>query len=148
MPPTSLKILLSAYACEPGFGSEAAVGWTWASQLGPEHEVHVITRESNRAAIEAELAVRPLPRVHFSYFDLPPWIRAWKRGNRGVHLYYFLWQIGAYRVARALHEAVAFDVVHHVTFASVRFPSWMGLLGPPFIFGPVGGGEYSPRALW
>ncbi len=148
MPSSSLKILLSAYACEPGFGSEAAVGWAWASGLGPAHEVHVITRESNRAAIEAELALRPLPRVHFSYFDLPHWSRAWKRGNRGVHLYYLLWQIGAYRVARKLHERVAFDVVHHVTFASVRFPSFLGLLGVPLVFGPVGGGEYSPRPLW
>ena len=148
MPPSSLKILLSAYACEPGFGSEAAVGWAWASQLGTAHEVHVITRESNRAAIEAELSRRPLSRVQFSYFDLPHRIRTWKRGNRGVRLYYFLWQIGAYRVARKLHQRVAFDVIHHVTFASVRFPSFMGLLGVPFIFGPVGGGEYSPRALW
>ena len=38
------RILLSAYACEPGKGSEPAVGWMWATELaGLGHEVWVIT---------------------------------------------------------------------------------------------------------
>ena len=49
----SLKILYSAYACEPGRGSEPGVGWHWAvetARLG--HEVWVITRANNRGVIE------------------------------------------------------------------------------------------------
>ena len=51
------RILLSAYACEPGKGSEPEVGWLWATELADAgHEVWVITREANRHAIEMELA--------------------------------------------------------------------------------------------
>lgn len=143
-----LTVLLSAYACEPGVGSEAAVGWGWVPELAKTCHVHVITRESNRARIEEELSERPLLNASFWYFDLPSWMREWKRGNRGVHAYYMLWQIGAYLLARRLQKTAPFDLVHHVTFASVRFPSLMILLGRPFIFGPVGGGEYAPISVW
>jgi glycosyltransferase involved in cell wall biosynthesis len=42
---------------------------------------------------------------------------------------------------------VTFDLVHHVTLASIRFPSFMGRLGIPFMFGPVAGGETAPMRL-
>lgn len=143
------SVLLSAYACEPGLGSEQAVGWGWAVGLGRRcRHITVITRESNRARIEAWRRDNALPNVEFHYCDLPRWQRFWKRGNTGVHLYYFLWQVKAYRLARMLARTVKFDVVHHVTFVNMRMPSFMGRLGLPFIFGPVAGGEYSPRALW
>jgi glycosyltransferase involved in cell wall biosynthesis len=142
------RILLSAYACEPGKGSEPEVGWLWATELGDAgHEVWVITREANRDAIEMELRVSDRPRLHFIYYDLPKWARGWKRGARGVYLYYAMWQWGAYRVARHLTRTIAFDCVHHVTFVGVRAPSFMGLLGLRFILGPVSGGESVPRAL-
>jgi glycosyltransferase involved in cell wall biosynthesis len=89
-----------------------------------------------------------MPNVRWVYFDLPPWLSFWKRGQRGVHLYYYLWQIGAYRLARNLHAKVRFDVIHHVTFAQYQIPSFMGNLGVPFIFGPVGGGESTPWRFW
>ncbi len=40
-----------------------------------------------------------------------------------------------------------FDVVQHVTYVSVRYPSFMGSLGIPFYFGPVSGGEKVPPKL-
>src|SRR5450755_1014907 len=142
------RILLSAYACEPGKGSEPEVGWLWATELADAgHEVWVITRQANRPAIETQLASRQRPRLHFTYYDLPPWARKWKRGSRGVHLYYALWQWGAYRAARRLTRKTNFDCVHHVTFVSVRGPCFMGRLGLPFILGPVSGGESVPKAL-
>ncbi len=142
------RILLSAYACEPGKGSEPEVGWLWATELADAgHEVWVITRETNRAAIEMEIAGQSKPRLHFSYYDLPQWARKWKRGAKGVHLYYALWQWGAYRQARRLTSQIRFDCVHHVTFVGLRAPSFMGLLGLPFFLGPVSGGETVPRML-
>lgn len=148
MPPTP-SVLLSAYACEPGLGSEAAVGWNWAAGLAQAGcPVHVITRASNRARIEAHLAQAPQPNLQFSYFDLPRWARFWKRANRGVHLYYLLWQVGAFMLARRLVKQTRFDLVHHVSFVTARFPSFMGWLGLPFVFGPLAGGEYAPARLW
>ncbi len=143
-----LKVLLSAYACEPGQGSEAGVGWNVALHVARYHDVLVITRENNRPVIEAALADAAGVRPRFVYFDLPPWARWWKRRQRGVQLYYYLWQLGAYFVARRLHRAIRFDLVHHVTFVKYWAPSFGALLSVPFLWGPVGGGESSPRHLW
>ena len=48
-----MKILLSAYACEPNRGSEQGVGWSWAVELSKHHEVWVITRYNNEPTISA-----------------------------------------------------------------------------------------------
>ena len=143
-----LRILISAYACEPEKGSEPGIGWNWASEMGRHHEVWVITRANNRVPIEKSLAKEPLPNVHWVYFDLPGWARFWKKGERGLHPYYYLWQIGAYFVVRKLHRCVCFNLVHHVTFVNYWMPSFLVLLPIPFIWGPVGGGESAPRSFW
>jgi glycosyltransferase involved in cell wall biosynthesis len=140
-----MKVLVSAYACEPGKGSEPGVGWSWALEISRWHEVWVITRANNRGPIEKVLAERPLPNVHWVYFDLPRWASFWKKGSRGVHAYYCLWQLGAYFVARKLHREVRFDLVHHVTVVNYWLPAFLALLPVPFVWGPVGGGESAPR---
>ena len=103
------RILLSAYACEPGKGSEPAVGWMWATELAAlGHEVWVITRSANRSAIEAALRSREPSRLHFVYCDLPLWARSWKKLPGAIYLYYFLWQWLAFRRARRLQSRAAF----------------------------------------
>jgi glycosyltransferase involved in cell wall biosynthesis len=142
-----MKVLLSAYACEPGKGSEPGIGWNWVRQIARFAEVWVITRSNNREAIEKALAEEPLPNVHWVYFDLPRWARFWKKGQKGVHLYYYLWQVGIYFIAPRLHRQVGFDLVHHVTFGNYWLPSFLALLPVPFVWGPVGGGESAPRTF-
>jgi glycosyltransferase involved in cell wall biosynthesis len=142
-----MKLLLSAYACEPNKGSEPGVGWNWVQALlRRAYDLHVITRSNNRADIEMA-APAGNNGAKFVYYDLPRWMQFWKKWPGGIYLYYLLWQIGAYRKAKRLHATEKFDCVHHVTFVSFRQPSFMGLLGIPFIFGPVGGGETMPRSL-
>lgn len=143
-----MRILISAYACEPGKGSEPAVGWNCVRQIASFHEVWVITRANNRESIEAVLAMAPLPNAHWVYFDLPHWARFWKKGKRGVHLYYYLWQVGAYLMARRLLRTLKFDLVQHLTFGNYWMASFLVLLPPPFIWGPVGGGESPPAGFW
>jgi glycosyltransferase involved in cell wall biosynthesis len=144
-----LRILLSAYACEPHLGSEPGIGWHWATRLARAgHEVRVLTRANNRESIERALAEEPVCNLSFSYYDMPAWVRRWKNhAGLWARLYYVLWQWGAYQVARKLCGEVRFDVVHHITFGVFRHPSLMAFLGPPFVFGPVGGGETAPREL-
>ncbi len=145
--PLGMKILLSAYACEPDKGSEPGVGWNWARTLVLQgHQVHLITRSNNREFVEAAVAAQNLP-LQTSFYDLPATVRRWKRLPGGLQTYYLLWQAGAYRLARQLHLTQNFDCVHHCTFASFRQPSFMGRLRIPFLFGPVGGGETTPRSL-
>ena len=142
------RILLSAYACEPVKGSEPGVGWNWTQQLSQFAEVCVITRANNRSSIETALSSQPLPHANFVYYDLPRWMTFWKRGSRGMHVYHYLWQLGAYFVAKKLHRQHSFDLIHHVTFASCWFPSFMAFLPVPFLWGPVGGGESTPASFW
>jgi len=141
-----MKVLLSAYACEPGKGSEPGIGWHWAIEIARRgHRVTVLTRANNRANIEAGAAHCGFPaNVEFAYYDLPGWVCALKR-RLGVTLpYYAWWQWGAYRFATKLHSEHRFDLVHHITFGAIRHFSFMGRLGLPFLLGPVGGGETSP----
>jgi glycosyltransferase involved in cell wall biosynthesis len=143
------KVLMSAYACEPGKGSEPGVGWAVAREMARHHDIWVITRANNRPIIEAELARDPRPGLHFVYWDLPSWARFWKRGGRrGLRLYYYLWQLRILGIARALHAEVKFDVAHHVTFLRYWSPSFLCFLGVPLVWGPVGGGESAPRSFW
>lgn len=144
-----LKVLIFAYACRPNMGSEPGVGWNMAQELVKHcEEVWVITREDNRPLIEAELASRPVPGLHFVYCDLPRWAKWWKQGERGVYLHYYLWQIAAYLATRKLHREIGFDLVHHVTYGRYCAPSFAALLPIPFIWGPVGGGEAAPNTFW
>ncbi len=138
------RVLVSAYACEPDRGSDPGVGWNQVQQIARFNEVSVITRSNNAPAIRRAGAH---PRVHWVFHDLPRWMRWWKRGQRGVHLYYYIWQIGAWRLAKRLHGRIGFDLAHHVTFVNYWMPSFLFLLPVPFIWGPVGGGESTPRGL-
>ena len=144
-----MKILLSAYACEPNKGSEPGVGWHWAHEIEKlGHQVCVLTRLNNKAAIENYYKYTPMPDgLRFIYYDIPKLLSWWKKGGRGVHLYYFLWQIGIFSTAKKLNRDESFDLVHHCTFVSVRQPSFLGKLGIPFVFGPVAGGECIPARL-
>jgi len=123
------------------------VGWNWSLQIARYNEVWVLTRRNNRRAVDAALADRGIADLHPVYFDLPGWARFWKRGGRGVHLYYALWQIGAYFVARNLHRRVGFDLMHHVSFVNYWLGSLLPFLPVPFVWGPVGGGESYPTSF-
>jgi len=142
-----LRILVSAYACEPGKGSEPGVGWNWMTQIAKFAEVWVITRANNKEVIEEELNKNPLSDLHFVYVELPRWMRFWKKGQRGIHLYYYLWLIWTYQIAKRLNKTMRFDLAHHLTFGVYSSPSFMALLPIPFIWGPIGGVDTVPKLL-
>jgi glycosyltransferase involved in cell wall biosynthesis len=143
-----MSVLLSAYACMPYEGSEPAVGWNWLIEsTKTEHSITMLTREYNRAIIEKYFDENDQPKnLDIIYYDLPKRLMFIEKVF-SVYVYYILWQIGAFYTAKKTHAKVCFDQVHHVTFATIRQPSFMGLLGIPFIYGPVGGGESPPYKL-
>lgn len=143
------KVLISAYSCEPGKGSELGVGWNVAREVAKYHEVWLLARpDESGDAIQAELACNPEPNLHVVFFTLPIWAGGWRWGMGAIHLHYYLWQIQAYMVARKLHHNIQFDLTHHVTFVRHSTPSFLSLLPIPFIWGPVGGGEFAPLTFW
>lgn len=142
-----MRVLLSAYACEPNRGSEAEVGWQRAlHMLAFADEVCVLTRSNNKPVIEAD-PLGHVPGLHFIYYDLPLWALKFKKQSWFRPIYFILWQWGAYRLAARHHRDKPFDCVYHVTFASMQFGSFMGRLGIPFVIGPIAGGERSPLPL-
>lgn len=144
-----LRVLISAYACEPHKGSEPEVGWQWALQMARFHDVTVLTRANNRPAIEKELDTlhdkQPLPG--FIYHDEAPFLLDIKRNFSALKLYYILWQRSAHELISELHRVHPFDLFHHVTFAAFRYPSAIWGHGAPCIWGPVGGIESIPLRL-
>lgn len=136
-----LRVLISAYACEPGKGSEAGVGWNVAVQMAKLHDVYVLTRANNKQVITPSLPLKNAP--HFIYYDLPKWACWWKRGARGAQLYYYLWQVASGRMLKRKYTG-AFDVGHHVTFVRYWMPTCFPAVGIPYVIGPVGGGEFAP----
>jgi glycosyltransferase involved in cell wall biosynthesis len=144
-----LKVLMSAYACEPGKGSEPEVGWQWALQMARYHDVTVLTRTNNRPAIEPALAAlrgsQPLPA--FIYHDRSPLVLDLKRRTKSVKLYYLLWQRSARDLIAQLHATNRYDLLHHVTFAGFRYPVAIWGHGAPCLWGPIGGIESIPFSL-
>lgn len=74
-----IKILISAYACEPDKGSEPEIGWQWVKHLSQLCELTVITRANNRDAIETDLDGICCPNLKFEYIDLSSACRSFKK---------------------------------------------------------------------
>ena len=139
------KILVCAYACEPGFSSEQEIGWKWSNILSEFNDVYVLTRLSNKKTIEEYIDKHQIhSTLKFIYYDLPDWSRKWKKAERGLYFYYLLWQWGAFLKARSVNKIEKFDIVHYITFGSLLLPNFMFLMPTKFVLGPVGGGENTP----
>ncbi|HVX65828.1 MAG TPA: glycosyltransferase [Bryobacteraceae bacterium] len=144
-----MRVLVSAYGCGPGRGSEPGVGWNWARQLARHFDVWVLSPESERAAIEDFLRSGPLPNLTFVFCDLPRSIRFRNDGPLlQYHLHLYLWQAAALFAARKLHAEVGFDVAHHITVGMHWRWSFLAFLPVPFLWGPVGGAEHAPRPFF
>lgn len=141
-----LNVLLSAYACEPGKGSEPGVGWNIARELSENVNLWVITRANNRNIIEASEEAWT-KNTNWIFWDPPHWLCCWKKGSRGVQIFYILWQLGVRSIARNIIEKHSIDIIHHLTFGKYWIPSSLASLNVPFVFGPVGGGEKTPSIL-
>ncbi|HEV2756063.1 MAG TPA: glycosyltransferase [Actinomycetota bacterium] len=144
-----MKIVAFAYSCEPGEGSEPGAGWMWSRLLGRVGETWVITRSNNKERIDRHLASIPeRDRIHFEYVDLPEWARRWKKGTRGLRLYYPLWQLAALSRARKLARSHHFTIAWHLTLANVWTGTTAAFVGDSFVYGPVGGGVPGSFRSW
>ena len=138
-----MKILVSAYACEPGRGAEPGVGWNVVRELSANHELWVLTRKKHEREV-MDCGEDWIDRVHWVFIDPPSWLTFWKSGRRGLYPFYALWQREAWKHAIALEAENQFDVVHHLTFGQYWVPTPLSKMGIPFVYGPVGGGESTP----
>ena len=139
------RVLVSAYACSPQWGSEPEVGWRWLLEVARLHEVSLLTHAYFREHLEPVLAERGLSvKVH--YFQ--PYDFGWHPYHQlRSRLYYCWWQWSARSEVRSLLEKEHVDLIHHLTWGTLRFPCLLGGLGVPLVMGPLGGGESAPARL-
>ena len=140
------RIFVSAYACEPGLGSEIGVGWHWVLEMSKYFDLWVLTRRSNMPNINAWLAENPdFSNINFIYYDLPKWARFWKKGLRGVRLYYILWQFCSNNIVKRTMIENNISIFHHLTYGNALWNVSRYGSKQIFIWGPVGGLETIPE---
>ena len=146
-----MRLLVTAFSLCPGQGSEPGVGWHTVEELAREHEVHALVDANWEPKVQRVFRAEDHPRIHLHFVRLPL-LTTLVEGplNNGLCwlIYYYLWQIAAWFTATRLHDAHPFDACQHVTFVKYNTPSFLHLLGIPFIFGPVGGAERAPAAFY
>jgi glycosyltransferase involved in cell wall biosynthesis len=144
-----MKILVSAYACDPYRGSEPGVGWDAVCRIARRHEVCVLTDDHNRAGWERAAKEQIIPdhvNVRFLRREKPC------SQNRFVaHLQSWLSYRAFTRLvlkaAQEWHAEIGFDLCHQVTIAAWRMPSPLWRLPIPFVWGPIGGAGWMPPAF-
>jgi hypothetical protein len=88
-------ILATAYDINPYKGSESGTGWNFVYQISRFNKVIAITRKNNKENIDRYIIQHKIntSQLIFYYYDLPYWMRFWKRGVRGSSIYFYLWQM-------------------------------------------------------
>ena len=108
-----LKVLISAYACEPSKGSEPGIGWNWAIEIAKRGQHLVIfTRLNNKKNIESFLNKNELDingSIRFQYYDFPKFILFIKKSFSLTRIYYFLWQFFVFKKMRIITKNEKFD---------------------------------------
>lgn len=143
-----MKILYSAYACDPSRGSEFGNGWNWAFNnvlLG--HEVWCLTSMKSFTSIKTKLKELNNPKLHIIFVEVPNWVDQIYRYGPFIYFSYLFWQHKAYLKAKKLQKENRFDIVHHTTWGSIQLGSALWKLNIPMVFGPCGGGQLPPIAF-
>ncbi len=147
-----MNILLSSYSVNPYHGSEDGIGWNWTLQAakhfnGENDTVYLVTKKVNEKDTRRGIEELGLKNVKLIISDTPDWLNWYREHNSAFHhLYYMLWQAYAYRWAKK--SGIDFDIIHHATMVDFRIPGKMWKFkNATTIFGPVGGGQSTPKAL-
>ncbi|MBO9496920.1 glycosyltransferase family 4 protein [Thalassotalea sp. G20_0] len=137
--------MITAYDVDPYRGSESATGWNYPLHLSKDYKITLVTRKNNLTNIFKYINENKIScdNINFIGMDLPYWARFWKRGARGSFLYYYLWQAYIALMLRPIKHQ--FDLCHALNFHCDWAPSFLWLLGKPFIWGPINHNEPLPK---
>lgn len=144
--PVRPRVLMVAYACRPGEGSEPGMGWNRAVQAAKSFDTWVLCDGSrNRAAIEAYLQQQgEVPGLKFLFVGKSTRQRILEKLPGGFYPAYNAWHYAAYQAAMEWHREIGFDLVHQVSYCGYREPGYCWKLPVPFIWGPIGGTHNFP----
>lgn len=145
-----LSILINAYACSPGMGSEPGMAWNWCVNLAKHCELHIITEGEFQNKIDAVLPSLPQGRnMHFYYNPVTEEIRkmCWNQGDWRFYKYYKEWQWKTYLIAKDICKQTHIDILHQLNMIGFREPGYLWKIpNIPFIWGPVDAKESFPIA--
>ena len=148
-----MKILINAYACSPGMGSEPGMAWNWVSNLAKFCELHIITEGEFREKIESVVpTLEQGGNMHFYYNPVSEEIRkmCWNQGDWRFYKYYREWQWKTYLMAKDICLKEQIDILHQLNMIGFREPGYLWKLskenGVPFVWGPIGGLKQFPLA--
>lgn len=145
---TRKRVLLSCFACSPIWGSEPGVGWRWLIELAKRHDVELVTHAYFREHLEPALSKNPIFGLVKVHYIAPTAFGAHPHKQLNSRLYYIWWQwhVGVY--VKKLLRTHSFDLFHHLTWCTFRFPTFLGRKGVPLVMGPLGGGEVAPLRFY
>jgi glycosyltransferase involved in cell wall biosynthesis len=144
-----MKVLLSAYSCEPNAGSEAGAGYSILRAAAELAECWVITRANNVEPLGRALTRDPPSHpVHIVPLDVSERTLRLKRRFGAIRPYYALWQRAVASKGIDLDAQYGgFDVVHHATMSAFWMPIGVTRLDRPLVVGPISGGTFTPLQL-
>jgi glycosyltransferase involved in cell wall biosynthesis len=80
--------------------------------------------------------------------DVPRPLAFYKRGSRGVILYYYLWQIVVGLTVRRLQRSHRYDVLHQLNFHTDWAPHFLRSRDAKVVWGPIGHVRPTPRGYF
>jgi glycosyltransferase involved in cell wall biosynthesis len=137
-------MLVFAYACEPGKGSEPGAGWGLVREAAAIVECTILVGPEHRRGIEQYSN----HSARFVEVPEPWWYSLARRHRTSRFLLYLSWLRRAYRQGIRLHRERPFDLTYHATYSAYWLPSPAISFGVPCIWGPVGGAVTTPLRLW
>ena len=142
-----MNILYIAYSCKPYKGSEEKIGWSVPLESAKNNNVFVITKEEHREAVTEYLHSHNVKNIRFFFVDING---IYKKLCKGF-LYSArlnVWQKKAFALAREICKNEKIDVIHQITPVEFRsIGRYADIPEVKFVCGPIGGGEYLPKAL-
>ncbi|WP_010136841.1 glycosyltransferase [Ochrovirga pacifica] len=145
-----IKVLINAYACSPGMGSEPGMAWNWCVNLATHCELHIITEGEFRDNIEEVLSTLPEGKnMHFYYNPLSEEVRkmCWNQGDWRFYKHYKRWQYKTYLLAETIVKKEGIKIVHQLNMIGFREPGFLWKLkDTSFVWGPVDAKESFPEA--
>lgn len=147
-------ILINAYTCCPGMGSEQGMGWHWITGLAQYCDLHIISEGEYRPQVEAWMAQpenkEVAQRMHFYWNPVSDTVRrrCWNQGNWLFYFSFERWQRKTEKIAYEIIKGNKIDILHQLNMTGFREPGYLWRVskktGIPFVWGPIGGMQQFP----
>jgi glycosyltransferase involved in cell wall biosynthesis len=142
------RILVFAYACEPGRGSEPGAGWGIVQALARVARCTVLVGPEHERGLKRWASGGGHPNIDYRVVEEPSWGAHAKHHRITWFPLYLHWLRRARSLGLRLHQVRPFDLIYHATYSSFWLPSPVTTFGVPSVWGPVGGAVVTPSTLW